>query len=235
MFTKLYAAYGLPPPTSEDWQIVDSPSKSTLTTTSSSTTTAVSQNVQKPKEIKKSPEKIPEKIPEKVEEFAPTVDPLTKMSVKNIKNIPSTNKPETTKSSVKVVERTPVTQQKEQGASKPKNPAKPIGKLSDLLDSEYQTPDNLFGDPLSGKNKDVDEVEKELMLCNHSEKLAIGLGLVHNLSSKEFVIKKNLRMCGDCHTFTKLTSKMEEKQITIRDVSRFHHFKNGNCSCGDYF
>ncbi|CAA6658280.1 unnamed protein product [Spirodela intermedia] len=37
-------------------------------------------------------------------------------------------------------------------------------------------------------------------------------------------ITKNLRVCEDCHDWTKSV-----------DSRRFHHFKNGLCSCGDYW
>ncbi|KAJ8620435.1 hypothetical protein MRB53_028964 [Persea americana] len=45
---------------------------------------------------------------------------------------------------------------------------------------------------------------------------------------------KNLRVCSDCHSATKLISKIYDREIIVRDQSRFHHFKNGLCSCLDY-
>jgi len=95
------------------------------------------------------------KSPEKVEEFAPTIDPLTKMEVKNIIKTETSVKP------VKQVQKT-VPQQKDQDTSKPKQPVKTTAIMSDLLDAEHQTPSNIFGDPLSGKHSEGDEVEKEL-------------------------------------------------------------------------
>ena len=35
--------------------------------------------------------------------------------------------------------------------------------------------------------------------------------------------------------FTKFISKFVEREILVRDVNRFHRFKNGVCSCGDYW
>ncbi|PON49168.1 Tetratricopeptide-like helical domain containing protein [Trema orientale] len=49
------------------------------------------------------------------------------------------------------------------------------------------------------------------------------------------VVMKNLRACTDCHTAIKFISKIVEREITVRDSSRFHHFRDGFCSCGDYW
>jgi hypothetical protein len=83
--------------------------------------------------------------------------------------------------------------------------------------------------------RDVDEKDKELSLCSHSEKLAIAYGLIHTPSSKPVRVHKNLRVCSDCHTATKLISKVSRKEIVVRDANRFHHFKDGLCSCKDYW
>ncbi|KAL5710920.1 hypothetical protein ACHQM5_021428 [Ranunculus cassubicifolius] len=69
----------------------------------------------------------------------------------------------------------------------------------------------------------------------HSEKLAIAFGLLNTEVTKEIVVMKNLRICGDCHLFAKLVSKFVNREFIIRDPSRFHHFKNGSCSCNDYW
>jgi hypothetical protein len=83
--------------------------------------------------------------------------------------------------------------------------------------------------------RDVDEKDKELSLCSHSEKLAIAYGLICTPSSKPVRVYKNLRVCSDCHTATKLISKVTKKEIVVRDANRFHHFKDGFCSCKDYW
>ncbi|XP_068319098.1 putative pentatricopeptide repeat-containing protein At3g49142 [Pyrus communis] len=82
---------------------------------------------------------------------------------------------------------------------------------------------------------DVEEEMKEKMLYAHSEKLAIVFGLL-NLGPESVIrIKKNLRVCGDCHTASKFISKVTGREIVMRDAHRFHHFKDGACSCGDYW
>eukprot|EP01018_Ginkgo_biloba_P012655 Gb_23604 [translate_table: standard] len=82
---------------------------------------------------------------------------------------------------------------------------------------------------------DVDEELKEQFLCHHSEKLAIAYGLISTPSGTSIQIFKNLRVCGDCHTATKLISKIVGREIVVRDTNRFHHFKDGLCSCGNYW
>ncbi|XP_022135485.1 pentatricopeptide repeat-containing protein At4g30700 [Momordica charantia] len=82
---------------------------------------------------------------------------------------------------------------------------------------------------------DVEDEEKELMVNVHSEKLAIAFGLISTEPGTEIRIIKNLRVCLDCHTVTKFISKITERVIVVRDANRFHHFKNGICSCGDYW
>uniref|UniRef100_K7MLN8 DYW domain-containing protein n=1 Tax=Glycine max TaxID=3847 RepID=K7MLN8_SOYBN len=46
---------------------------------------------------------------------------------------------------------------------------------------------------------------------------------------------KNLRVCGDCDSATKYISAIEGREIIVRDTTRFHHFKDGFCSCRDYW
>jgi len=82
---------------------------------------------------------------------------------------------------------------------------------------------------------DIEEEEKVLHLCHHSEKLAIGFGLISTPPGTPLRIFKNLRVCGDCHTAIKLITKLVGRRIIVRDAKRFHHFENGECSCGDYW
>ncbi len=48
-------------------------------------------------------------------------------------------------------------------------------------------------------------------------------------------IRKNLRVCEDCQTSTKLISKVVGKAITMRDVDQIHRIADGVCSCMDYW
>lgn len=83
--------------------------------------------------------------------------------------------------------------------------------------------------------KNIDEEDKELALCSHSEKLAIVYGLMRTPVEEPIVVYKNLRVCCDCHEATKFISKVTEREIVVRDGNRFHLFKDGRCSCGDYW
>ncbi|XP_058112711.1 putative pentatricopeptide repeat-containing protein At5g40405 [Magnolia sinica] len=82
---------------------------------------------------------------------------------------------------------------------------------------------------------DLDEEDKELQLSYHSERLAIAFGLIFADVGMPIRIVKNLRVCGDCHSATKMLSKIYERDIVVRDSKRFHHFKGGSCSCMDYW
>eukprot|EP01018_Ginkgo_biloba_P006084 Gb_02808 [translate_table: standard] len=82
---------------------------------------------------------------------------------------------------------------------------------------------------------DLEEEVKEHMLCSHSEKLAIAFGLINTNPGTPIRISKNLRVCGDCHNWTKFISKIVRRGIIVRDANRFHHFNDGLCSCGDYW
>ena len=82
---------------------------------------------------------------------------------------------------------------------------------------------------------DLSGEEMHESLCNHSERLAIAYGLITTPSGSMLRITKNLRVCTNCHTATKLISKITNREIVVRDANRFHHFKDGVCSCGDYW
>ncbi|KVH89764.1 pentatricopeptide repeat-containing protein At4g16835, mitochondrial isoform X1 [Cynara cardunculus var. scolymus] len=82
---------------------------------------------------------------------------------------------------------------------------------------------------------DVGDQQKEKLLLWHSEKLAIAYGLLRMPAGVPIRVFKNLRVCGDCHEATKFISALEGREIIVRDNSRFHHFQNGKCSCGDYW
>ncbi|KAJ4721893.1 Pentatricopeptide repeat-containing protein [Melia azedarach] len=82
---------------------------------------------------------------------------------------------------------------------------------------------------------DLDEEERESPLHYHSEKLAIAFGLLNTNPGEILRISKNLRICRDCHQACKLISKVYDREIVVRDRNRFHHFRNGECSCRDYW
>lgn len=82
---------------------------------------------------------------------------------------------------------------------------------------------------------DAEEEDKEASVSHHSEKLAIAFGLIRTSPGTTIRVSKNLRVCTDCHNATKLISKVFKREIVLRDRNRFHHFKQGSCSCNDYW
>ncbi|XP_019449825.1 PREDICTED: pentatricopeptide repeat-containing protein At5g66520-like isoform X2 [Lupinus angustifolius] len=82
---------------------------------------------------------------------------------------------------------------------------------------------------------DVEDKEKEKFLFRHSEKLALVFGLINTKPGMTVRIMKNLRVCEDCHVAFKLLSAIENREIVVRDRNRFHCFKNGTCTCKDYW
>nr|UPT49040.1 pentatricopeptide repeat protein AaPPR1421 [Agave angustifolia] len=83
--------------------------------------------------------------------------------------------------------------------------------------------------------RDVDGEEKKSSVWYHSERLAIGFGLLTVPEGRPIRVMKNLRVCGDCHTAIKYVSKVTGRVVILRDNNRFHRFEDGVCSCGDYW
>ncbi|CAA7026658.1 unnamed protein product [Microthlaspi erraticum] len=81
----------------------------------------------------------------------------------------------------------------------------------------------------------VDEEEKRERLKGHSQKVALAFALLYTPPGSIIRIARNLRMCSDCHTYTKKISMIYEREIVVRDRNRFHLFKGGTCSCKDYW
>ncbi|OVA07643.1 Pentatricopeptide repeat [Macleaya cordata] len=102
-------------------------------------------------------------------------------------------------------------------------------RLSERMKKEGYVPDT------SCVLHNIDEEEKEYLLCGHSEKLAIAFGILNTPPGTTIRVAKNLRVCNDCHVATKFISKIVKRDIIVRDVKRFHHFREGSCSCGDYW
>ncbi|XP_072967838.1 pentatricopeptide repeat-containing protein At4g21065-like [Typha angustifolia] len=82
---------------------------------------------------------------------------------------------------------------------------------------------------------DIDEEDKEDALHWHSEKLAVAFALLRTPPGMQIRVVKNLRVCADCHSAMKFISTVYDREIMVRDRSRFHCFKNGVCSCKDFW
>ncbi|XP_065870026.1 pentatricopeptide repeat-containing protein At4g15720-like isoform X2 [Euphorbia lathyris] len=83
---------------------------------------------------------------------------------------------------------------------------------------------------------DVEEEAKEEIVSLHSERIALAFGLIGIPKGIRIIrVMKNLRMCKDCHEAFKLISEIVEREFVVRDINRFHHFKDGFCSCKDFW
>lgn len=82
---------------------------------------------------------------------------------------------------------------------------------------------------------DLEDEEKEVAIHQHSEKLAIAFGLISTKPGTTIRVFKNLRICEDCHVVTKMISKIYSREIVMRDRTRFHLFRDGICTCGDFW
>lgn len=108
-----------------------------------------------------------------------------------------------------------------------------IYKKLDDIDETLKV--NGYDPKLSDVLLEIDDEEKASQLLHHSEKLAVSFGLIKTEPGTIIRIVKNLRSCEDCHSFMKRISGVYQREILIRDRIRFHHFRNGECSCGDYW
>ncbi|KAL0534467.1 hypothetical protein IC582_028758 [Cucumis melo] len=81
----------------------------------------------------------------------------------------------------------------------------------------------------------MDQQDREVKLQYHSEKLALAFAVLKTPPGLTIRIKKNIRICGDCHSAFKFASKVLGREIIVRDTNRFHHFLHGMCSCRDYW
>ncbi|KAG0483524.1 hypothetical protein HPP92_011608 [Vanilla planifolia] len=106
---------------------------------------------------------------------------------------------------------------------------KKVKEMSCRLKEKGYVPDTSF------VLHDTDGEHKQVLLACHSERLALAFGLMATAQGTPLQIVKNLRVCGDCHAVFKLVSEIEGREIVVRDSNRFHHFKNGSCSCGDFW
>ncbi|KAL0886080.1 hypothetical protein Bca101_010063 [Brassica carinata] len=82
---------------------------------------------------------------------------------------------------------------------------------------------------------DVDEESKETALLAHSERIAFARALLNTAPRHKFTIMKNLRVCTDCHNAFKIMADIVGREVVMRDAKRFHHLKDGKCSCNDYW
>ncbi len=104
-----------------------------------------------------------------------------------------------------------------------------LQRLHEKMKQAGYTPDITF------VRDDIPQTQKETHLCFHSERMAIGFGLLKTSPGTPLVVFSNLRVCRDCHNATKYLSIVDNRKISVRDANRWHIFENGKCSCNDCF
>ncbi|CAL9234042.1 unnamed protein product [Arabidopsis halleri] len=82
---------------------------------------------------------------------------------------------------------------------------------------------------------DIDQESKETALLGHSERIAFARAVLNTPPRKPFTVMKNLRVCVDCHNAWKIMAVIVGREVIMRDIKRFHHMKNGACSCKEYW
>ncbi|CAN6918682.1 unnamed protein product [Brassica oleracea] len=82
---------------------------------------------------------------------------------------------------------------------------------------------------------DVDQESRDENLFNHNERFAFVSSFLNTPARSEVLVRKNLRVCIDCHNALKLMSKIVGRRLISRDVKRYHHMEDGVCSCRDYW
>ena len=81
--------------------------------------------------------------------------------------------------------------------------------------------------------QEEEEEEEDLPYYYHSEKLAIAFGLISTPPWSPLVIRRNLRICQECHSTMKYISRVTQRQIVVSDGHFAHRFKGGMCTCSD--
>ncbi|KAL3514967.1 hypothetical protein ACH5RR_021869 [Cinchona calisaya] len=84
------------------------------------------------------------------------------------------------------------------------------------------------------KPQDVIKRRANSTMC-HSVRLAICFGLLSTSLGTPVLVRKNVKICEDCHNAAKKISGITNREILVGDPKIYHHFKNGQCSCRDYW
>ncbi|KAF8020640.1 hypothetical protein BT93_G1160 [Corymbia citriodora subsp. variegata] len=77
--------------------------------------------------------------------------------------------------------------------------------------------------------------ERAKSAAAHAVRLAISFGLVSTAIGKPVLIRQNTRICEDCHSAAKKISDLSCREIIVGDAKVIHHFRDGRCSCNDYW
>ncbi|EPS61477.1 hypothetical protein M569_13318 [Genlisea aurea] len=90
--------------------------------------------------------------------------------------------------------------------------------------------ERMIGDGWVIEEEEGDEL---LLSCGHSERLAVAFGLMNTSPGMPIRVTKNVGMCRACHGSMKFVSRVFRREVSVTETANFHHFKDGNCSCGE--
>ncbi|KAK1408614.1 hypothetical protein QVD17_40542 [Tagetes erecta] len=102
----------------------------------------------------------------------------------------------------------------------------------------YNVLDIILKDPYNNliKFKPVDLLKKKSKSADwHSVRLAVCCGLISTPIGSPILVRKNVRICEDCHDVMKKISLICHRKIIVGDSKIFHHFEHGQCSCRGYW
>ncbi|KAK6946474.1 E motif [Dillenia turbinata] len=77
--------------------------------------------------------------------------------------------------------------------------------------------------------------ERRISSWSHSVRLAICFGIISTTTRQPILVRKNTRICKECHDAAKKISKITRREVVVGNVKVFHHFRDGQCSCRDYW
>ncbi|KAG7638459.1 Pentatricopeptide repeat-containing protein mitochondrial [Arabidopsis thaliana] len=81
----------------------------------------------------------------------------------------------------------------------------------------------------------VEEEEKEEQLLFRSNKLAFAHAIINSEARRPLTVLQNMRTCIDGHNTFKMISLITGRALIQRDKKKYHFYKNGVCSCKDYW